>query len=231
MVGGRHRLSKTRGQFWRQALGSTLILGAVATIAAATLAGRTPTHTVPPEPVPDLPPATRPTQPPATTPPTSRPPPPSTPPSTRSSPPRPRTPTSTRAPAPKTSTPTPAPRACPTGGFGGVKQHVAQAGHHLLGRYRITRILGVGSRANSASDHPLGLALDMFVDRATGDQLAAHVLANQQRMGASYVIWRQRINFGAGWKPMGDRGTDTANHFDHVHVSFNPIRVGPGLPC
>jgi hypothetical protein len=34
------------------------------------------------------------------------------------------------------------------------------------------------------------------------------------------VIWRQRINFGSGWKPMEDRGGVTANHFDHTHISM-----------
>ena len=34
------------------------------------------------------------------------------------------------------------------------------------------------------------------------------------------VIWLQRINFGDGWEPMADRGSDTANHLDHVHLSF-----------
>ncbi len=35
-----------------------------------------------------------------------------------------------------------------------------------------------------------------------------------------YVIWRQRYNDGSGWDPMEDRGSITANHYDHVHVSF-----------
>ena len=34
------------------------------------------------------------------------------------------------------------------------------------------------------------------------------------------MIWRQRINFGSGWQLMEDRGGVTANHYDHVHVSF-----------
>jgi hypothetical protein len=38
-----------------------------------------------------------------------------------------------------------------------------------------------------------------------------------------YIIYRQRIwdirNASAGWVPMADRGSITANHFDHVHIS------------
>ena len=51
-------------------------------------------------------------------------------------------------------------------------------------------------------------------------------LRNQEALGISYVIWRQRINFGSGWKPMEDRGSPTANHMDHVHVSFESAAGG-----
>jgi hypothetical protein len=34
------------------------------------------------------------------------------------------------------------------------------------------------------------------------------------------VIWNQRINTGSGWESMEDRGGATANHEDHVHISF-----------
>ncbi len=57
----------------------------------------------------------------------------------------------------------------------------------------------------------------MTTDQATGDALAAYAL---QMPGVEYVIWQQRYNDGSGWSPMEDRGTPTANHMDHVHVSF-----------
>ncbi len=59
-----------------------------------------------------------------------------------------------------------------------------------------------------------------MVDRGTGDALAACALANKDALGITYVIWRQRINYGSGWEAMEDRGDPTANHMDHVHVSF-----------
>ena len=59
-----------------------------------------------------------------------------------------------------------------------------------------------------------------MVDRATGDALAQYVLQNKGRLGVSYVIWRKRINYGSGWESMPNRGDATANHMDHVHVSF-----------
>jgi hypothetical protein len=81
-------------------------------------------------------------------------------------------------------------------------------------------MFGVAGRAGT-SDHPGGLAVDFMVDRATGDRLADCALANMDALGVKYVIWKQRINHGNGWKGMEDRGGATANHFDHVHISFD----------
>lgn len=68
------------------------------------------------------------------------------------------------------------------------------------------------------------LAIDNFVPirSAFGDRVAEWALANRGRFGAEYVIWKQRINFGSGWRMMEDRGSITQNHFDHVHISFFP---------
>ncbi|MCS7484563.1 hypothetical protein ACFFQW_48420 [Umezawaea endophytica] len=115
--------------------------------------------------------------------------------------------------APETTTPP-----CPTT-LDGVKPHVAQVGHHLEGKFGVDDIGGATGRGGSG-EHPLGLALDFMVDTATGNALADHVLASRQAFSATYVIWRQRYNDGSGWSPMEDRGSPTANHLDHVHVSF-----------
>lgn len=57
-------------------------------------------------------------------------------------------------------------------------------------------------------------------NNALGDEVAAFALAHQAEHGIWYAIWRQRYNDGSGWDPMEDRGSITANHYDHVHVSF-----------
>lgn len=108
-------------------------------------------------------------------------------------------------------------------GFNGVKPHVAQAGHLIADLFgvKLSDIGGVAGRRN-ASDHPLGLALDFMCNRETGDDIAEYVLDHAEELDVYYVIWRQRINYGSGWEPMEDRGDVTANHYDHVHVSFNP---------
>jgi hypothetical protein len=104
-------------------------------------------------------------------------------------------------------------------GLGAVKTHVRRAAELLGCRFGEPQMHGVAGRAGT-SDHPSGKAVDFMVDRSAGDGLAACALRNKDSLGITYVIWRQRINFGNGWKPMEDRGGVTANHFDHVHISF-----------
>lgn len=117
-------------------------------------------------------------------------------------------------------------RTCPST-LEGTQPHVAQVGHHLMAKFDIDDVHGRGDRPGP-SDHPDGLALDFMVDRATGDALADYILAHRRDFAVTYLIWRQRFNDGSGWSPMADRGSITANHYDHVHVSFaatGPVAV------
>ncbi|TQM32182.1 hypothetical protein FB390_3860 [Nocardia bhagyanarayanae] len=108
---------------------------------------------------------------------------------------------------------------CPTE-LVGTQPHVAQVGHMLKKTFGVTDIGGAVGRGDG--DHGAGLALDLMTsDAAHGDAIAEFVLANRQRLGVKYVIWRQRYNDGNGWSYMENRGSPTANHYDHVHVSFN----------
>lgn len=113
----------------------------------------------------------------------------------------------------------------PTSGLGGVKPWVANAAEFLGCLFGKPQMLGVGSRGN-ASDHPTGLALDFMVSKSVGDRLAACALRNKDALGITYVIWQQRINYGSGWNAMEDRGGATANHMDHVHLSFGKSAPG-----
>ncbi len=106
-----------------------------------------------------------------------------------------------------------------TSDLGRVKSHVRTAAEQLGCRYGAPDMHGVAGRAGT-SDHPSGLAIDFMVDRSTGDALASCALENMDALGIKYVIWEQAINHGNGWKGMEDRGGATANHFDHVHISF-----------
>lgn len=101
---------------------------------------------------------------------------------------------------------------------------VAQVGNHILTKFDVDSVGGRASRGGD-SDHPSGLALDFMVDPETGDALADYVLANQSDFGVTYLIWQQQYNDGSGWSTMEDRGSPTANHMDHVHVSFSGAPV------
>lgn len=108
-------------------------------------------------------------------------------------------------------------------GLGGVAPHVGQAANYLGPKFGIGSIGGVGARAN-ASDHPRGLALDFMTSGNNGTALADFLssAANWAHFAVKYIIWRQRIlnSPGGAWSGMADRGSPTANHMDHVHVSF-----------
>ena len=72
-------------------------------------------------------------------------------------------------------------------------------------------------------DHGAGLALDIMCSGSLGDAIAAWVRAHAGELGVSEVIWSQQIwtveRSGDGWRYMSDRGSATANHYDHVHVT------------
>jgi hypothetical protein len=79
-----------------------------------------------------------------------------------------------------------------------------------------------GRRADPGSDHNSGNAVDIMITGATGDRIAEYLIANRDKLNVKYVIWEQKIYASyTGWsgRPMEDRGSVTANHYDHVHVS------------
>jgi uncharacterized protein YgiM (DUF1202 family) len=86
---------------------------------------------------------------------------------------------------------------------------------------QFTSFLG---RRSSSGYHGQGRALDcMISDSSVGWAAAKWVRANAKSLGAMEVIYRQQIwtvqRSSDGWRPMSDRGSPTANHMDHVHVS------------
>ncbi|GAA1826953.1 SH3 domain-containing protein [Microlunatus capsulatus] len=93
---------------------------------------------------------------------------------------------------------------------------------------QITTYYGV--RADSIPDHPSGRALDLMIPsytssggKALGGEVAAWARTNARALGIQYVIWNQRIwniqRDKEGWRPMADRGGDSANHKNHVHIT------------
>lgn len=72
-------------------------------------------------------------------------------------------------------------------------------------------------------EHAQGIAVDIMTSGARGWEIAEFVRANYAALGVSYVIYSQKIwsveRSGEGWRGMSDRGSTTANHYDHVHVT------------
>jgi hypothetical protein len=76
----------------------------------------------------------------------------------------------------------------------------------------------------SDGEHSEGRALDIMVsDASMGDAIAEWVRAHASELGVSEVLWSQRIwtveRSSEGWRWFEDRGSATANHYDHVHVT------------
>jgi hypothetical protein len=114
-------------------------------------------------------------------------------------------------------------------GLGRVKPWVRDAARFLSCLYDEPRLGGVAQRSRS-SDHPSGHAVDLMVRGERGDRIAECALANQDELGITYVLWEQRANDGDGWERMSDRGSDTENHKDHVHISFEKSAPDEGDP-
>jgi hypothetical protein len=80
-----------------------------------------------------------------------------------------------------------------------------------------------GYRAGSSGDHGTGRAVDIMVSGDPGLAIAQYVQAHAEALHVTYVIYQQKIWLAgqptSQWTPMEDRGSRTANHYDHVHVS------------
>jgi hypothetical protein len=74
-------------------------------------------------------------------------------------------------------------------------------------------------------EHVNGESIDAMIavsNTALGYAVVDFLLAHASELRLNDVIYRQRIwQPGVGWKAMSDRGSLTANHFDHVHVRTN----------
>ncbi len=81
----------------------------------------------------------------------------------------------------------------------------------------------IGGYRPSADEHGTGQAVDFMISSAAqGDAIAAYVQQHAAQFNVKYVIWSQRYwPAGGSWSLMADRGSITANHYDHVHVTVN----------
>jgi hypothetical protein len=79
-----------------------------------------------------------------------------------------------------------------------------------------------GGIRGDGSEHASGQALDIMTSGARGQQIVAWLQANYSKLGIVELIYQQQIwttqRASEGWRPMPDRGSTTANHYDHIHV-------------
>jgi hypothetical protein len=113
------------------------------------------------------------------------------------------------------------------------------AGRHHSGGSRdsvlFPQITTIGGwRQDALKWHPNGLAIDVMIPDPfspegvdLGNQIAGFALANAQRWNIDHVIWRHAIYLGPkSGSYMPEMGSETANHYDHVHIAT----TGGGYP-
>lgn len=128
----------------------------------------------------------------------------------------------------------------PAGGGGGganvrilgpaVRAHVQRFANAACAAYGCPYELGTRVGHDPSADRAVDMMQSKYGTAASGANLtrgtsiAGYGVSNAAAHKVYYVIWRQRINTidGRGWRVMADRGSITQNHYDHVHVSFDP---------
>lgn len=75
-------------------------------------------------------------------------------------------------------------------------------------------------------EHVNGEAIDFMVPSSSvGERVKDFVYAHRAELDLFDIIWSQRIwtieRAGEGFRSMSDRGSASANHFDHVHIKIN----------
>ncbi len=114
----------------------------------------------------------------------------------------------------------------------GLTSHTKKMKVALAKKFGITNfsLFRAGDDDGTGHGHNSGMAVDFMVysDSAKGDQLAEYLTKHMDELGVYYIIWKQRFYmpqqniYGPAntWNIMPNRGGVTANHYDHVHVSF-----------
>ena len=80
-----------------------------------------------------------------------------------------------------------------------------------------------GGYRRDSGYHGQGRAIDVMVSGERGWVIAKWLRENAKDLGVIEVIYSQKIwttqRGSEGWRSMSDRGSNTANHYDHVHIS------------
>jgi hypothetical protein len=82
-----------------------------------------------------------------------------------------------------------------------------------------------GWRSGGMAFHKNGRALDLMLtpgeESALGWRITKYLIAHRAEFKIDHIIFEQKIwtPSSGRWKKMADRGSVTANHFNHVHVA------------
>lgn len=111
---------------------------------------------------------------------------------------------------------------------GHTRARLPEPGTRGAGEGQTPSLRHLASSDIATSDHPHGRAIDVMIadyhdpsQIALGDRVSDFLIANHASLKIKYIIWQQKIwtPTNPTWRPMADRGSDVANHLDHVHVS------------
>lgn len=106
----------------------------------------------------------------------------------------------------------------------GLQTHATWSSRFVKHRYAVRTVYGY--RSSASSDHGTGLAADFMVysHQAKGHRIAEFARKHYEQLNITYIIWNQHIwsveRASEGWRLMTDAGSATANHNDHVHISY-----------
>lgn len=122
------------------------------------------------------------------------------------------------------------------GNAAGLTDHVRHVRAFMMKKFGLGDVQGYNPASDDGTGHGhnMGLALDFMVngsgspDHDLGQKIADYMTTNFDALKVYYVIWEQHFYMDVTniygppnqWNAMPDRGGITANHFDHVHVSF-----------
>ncbi|RBO85323.1 M23 family metallopeptidase [Nocardia puris] len=117
----------------------------------------------------------------------------------------------------------------------------------VAARFPEVTTIGGWRPPDAYGEHSAGRAVDVMIPgyssgtgKELGDRITQFLLAHAAELHIEYLIWRQLYIPGTGSPSMmEDRGSPTANHYDHIHVSVSggglpdgstPIGPGPAAP-
>lgn len=113
-----------------------------------------------------------------------------------------------------------------TGGEEKLKPNARNLAYAVRDEYPEINTIGGWRLDPNFDDHPSGHAIDVMIPEyntakgeALGDDILAFIWANADKYNVKYTIWKQEYQDTTSKNIMEDRGNDTQNHFDHIHVT------------